>query len=272
MLVQNIQTDLHISFKKYNDSIVTMKISLKDFNFTEKILKENLEVKNLVYCISLFELDNMESVIRSQYVPKYVRQENIKKENIEFSFEDLDVDLKGFERNYLYALKVEITGGDSDINRNIDSNINRKIIKSSNLLLFSPKYGLITDEKVKKLYKEKYGKKIICQSEQDAIKNVKNEIQLDQLEDFLSLEDIKSLTLENRYYKGIDKFINNNSKFSRKMTDSRKKKVIYGANARIFFDEKMMKNNISPKNNPFMKNEWFMGGIYSYDSNYKKYI
>ena len=63
-----------------------------------------------------------------------------------------------------------------------------------------------------------------------------------------------------------------NSKFSKKMTDERKKKVLFGTNTQIFFEEKIMKNNINPNKNPFLKNEWFMGGIYSYDKNYKKYI
>jgi hypothetical protein len=102
-----------------------------------------------------------------------------------------------------------------------------------------------------------------------------HQIGFQELDDMLTLKEIKSMTLENRNFKGIDKFINSNTKFNKKMTDERKKKVLYGTEAKIFFEEKMLKNNKKlnyPDENPFMKNEWFMGPIYSYDKNYKKLI
>ena len=38
----------------------------------------------------------------------------------------------------------------------------------------------------------------------------------------------------------------------------------------MHFEDKIEYEN--EEENPFMKNEWFMGPIYSYDYNYEKYI
>jgi hypothetical protein len=59
------------------------------------------------------------------------------------------------------------------------------------------------------------------------------------------------------------------------MTEDRQKRVIYSTNAILQFEEKFnfkvrAGENIVPEN-PFLKNEWFMGPLYSYDLNYKQY-
>lgn len=266
-----LRSDILLTLKNFKNNLVTIQISITDFNFTNKIISENVNIKNLKFCLTLKNMGNIESCIKTKYIPTHVKSENIKIEFIDFSFDDLDVDLKGIENDRLYGLKVEVIETESN---GLDHNIilNKRTLKTSNLLLFNLKYGLINQDRVSELHKKKYGKKIICQSEKEAIKNINKEIELDELGDMLSINDIKSLTLENRYYDRLDKFINSNSKFSRKMTDDRKKKILFGANTRVFFEEKILLNNIKLKDNPFLKNEWFMGGIYSYDNNYKKFI
>ena len=54
------------------------------------------------------------------------------------------------------------------------------------------------------------------------------------------------------------------------MTEKRKKKVLFSTHSDMYFSHKMDTNE--EKENPFMKNSWFMGPIYSYDYNYDKYI
>ncbi len=83
-------------------------------------------------------------------------------------------------------------------------------------------------------------------------------------------DDIKKFTYEGRTYEDIEQFINSKNKASKLLTDERKKKIIFSTQSRIHFEDKIEYEN--EQKNPFMKNEWFMGPIYSYDYNYEKYI
>lgn len=259
---------LEIKLKTYKTDNITLSIINKDVNFTEKIIAENIQIQNLVYKLQLNNLDKIESVIKSKYISKYVKSKNTRFEYIQFSFEDKEVNISNINKDYLYSISIELQ-------EKIPSSHNEISHKSSNILHFNTKYGLITQDRINELNKSRFSKKIICASEKDAIREVGNQICLQELDEVLTIKEIKSLALENRNFRGIEKFVNSNSKFNTKMTDERKKKVLFGTEARIFFEEKMLKNNKKlnyPEENPFMKNEWFMGPLYSYDKNYKKFI
>jgi hypothetical protein len=263
-----LSNKLEIKLKTYKTDNITLCITNRDIYFTEKIIAQNIQIQNLIFKLQINNLDKIESVIKSKFIPKYVKSFNTRIEYFEFSFDDKEVIISNLNKDYLYNISIELV-------EKIPASQNEIPHKSSNIVHLNTKYGIITQERIIELNKSKFAKKIICASEKDAIREVENQIGFQELDDMLTLKEIKSMTLENRNFKGIDKFINSNTKFNKKMTDERKKKVLYGTEAKIFFEEKMLKNNKKlnyPDENPFMKNEWFMGPIYSYDKNYKKLI
>ena len=113
-------------------------------------------------------------------------------------------------------------------------------------------------------------KKIFSKSEKDNIKYVEANTKLNELNDILDTDDIKKFTHENRTYENIEQFINSKNKASKLLTEQRKKKIVFSTQSRMHFEDKIEYEN--EEENPFMKNEWFMGPIYSYDYNYEKYI
>jgi hypothetical protein len=264
---------LEIKLKSYDKDSFTITIDNNDTSFTEKIIEQNIIISNLYYKITLRLLDKLDSIIKSKYLPKYVKSNDEKFIYINYSFNEVEYKFMETKKENVYKVSVDLVEkynlkiNDSDEKNKIENHH-----KSSNLLIFNNAHGIISEEKILDLNKLRYKKKIICDSEKDAIKGVQLEIQYNELEGILPLEDIKSLTIENRLFTGMDKFINSNNKFSRIMTSDRKKKVLFGTKSKVLFDEKMIKNSIYGDKNPFMKNEWFMGPIYSYDKNYKKYI
>ena len=95
-------------------------------------------------------------------------------------------------------------------------------------------------------------------------------MRLRELDNLLDKKDIKSFTYEGRTYQDMNEFVNSKYKSSKLMTEKRKKKILFSTHSDIFFNQKMELNE--EKENPFLKNSWFMGPIYSYDFNYNKYI
>ena len=112
-------------------------------------------------------------------------------------------------------------------------------------------------------------KKVFSKSEKDNIKYVEANTKLNELNSILDIDDIKKFTHENRTYENIDQFINSKNKASKLLTEQRKKKIVFSTQSRMHFEDKIEYEN--EEENPFMKNEWFMGPIYSYDYNYEKY-
>jgi hypothetical protein len=262
--------NLEIKLKTYRTENITILLSNRDIHFTEKIINQNIQIQNLIFKITINNLDKIDSVIKSKYIPKYVKSDNSRIEYLNFSFDDKEVIITNLNKDNLYQILIELI-------EKIPISLTQAEIphKSSNTLILNTQFGIITPERIIELNKSRFAKKIICASEKDAIREVENQIGLQELDEILTLKEIKSMTLENRNFKGIDRFINSNTKFSKKMTEQRKKKVLYSTEAKLFFEEKMMKNNVHLANtdkNPFMKNEWYMGPIYSYDKNYKKFI
>ena len=120
------------------------------------------------------------------------------------------------------------------------------------------------------MHKETYRtKKIFSKSEKDNIKYVDANTNLNGLNSILDKKDIKKFTYEGRTYENIEQFIDSKNKASKLLTEQRKKKIIFSTQSKIHFEDKIEEKNGEP--NPFMKNEWFMGPIYSYDYNYNKY-
>ena len=169
-----------------------------------------------------------------------------------------------FDPLNLYKLKVSLV---SKIpNSQFENQIN-----TSNEILFNPKVGEVTEKYVDTMNRQMFSKKkIFSKSEKDNIKYVKAATALSGLDNILDEKDIKKFTHEGRTYENIEQFINSKYKASKLLTDQRKKKIIFSTQSRIHFEDKIEYEN--EMKNPFMKNEWFMGPIYSYDHNYEKYI
>lgn len=89
------------------------------------------------------------------------------------------------------------------------------------------------------------------------------------LNNILNEDDIKKFTYEGRTYENIEQFIDSRAKASKLLTEQRKKKILFSTQSKIHFEDKI--EGVNEEKNPFMKNEWFMGPIYSYDYNYNKY-
>ena len=144
----------------------------------------------------------------------------------------------------------------------------QKIIRNN----FIPKYFLNeTLKDIEKRNSEIFSKKkIFSKSEKDNIKYIEANTKLNELNDILDMDDIKKFTHENRTYENIEQFINSKNKASKLLTEQRKKKIVFSTQSRMHFEDKIEYEN--DEENPFMKNEWFMGPIYSYDYNYEKYI
>lgn len=252
-----------ISIKKSNSFSTELNIKNSDTNLTEKIIEKNITIHNLKYKINLTKIGKLYEIIKTNFIPIYVTSNQTISSLIPFQFDDLTITLDDLDQSFLYKVKVEL----------IEQFYGNEIIHDySQHLFFNTTKGLITKEKIEEMNKKLHVKKIYCQSEKDVIKNVRNEIEYQNLNEFVTNKDIKSFTLQNRNFDGINNFVNKNEKFSKLNTEDRKKKVIYGMNTKMFFEEKIKKNNIKDEKNPFLKNKWFMGPIYSYDNNYKKLI
>ena len=256
----------------------SFKLSIKNLdNFlSEKIIRQNMDFKDLFYKTSIYILDNLQKVIRSNFIPIYPVNQNIMqrdmflmnkfvpgKQIIITELTDNEERIP-FDPLNLYKLKVSLV-------YKIPNSQFENQINTSNEILFNPKVGEVTRKYVDTMNREMFSKKkIFSKSEKDNIKYVKAATALSGLDNILDEKDIKKFTHEGRTYENIEQFINSKYKASKLLTDQRKKKIIFSTQSRIHFEDKIEYEN--EMKNPFMKNEWFMGPIYSYDYNYEKYI
>jgi len=256
----------------------SFKLSIKNLdNFlSEKIIRQNIDFKDLFYKTSIYILDNFQKVIRSNFIPIYPMNQNIQQRDLflmnqfvpgkQIIITELTDNEERilFDPANLYKLKVSLV---SKIpNSQFENQIN-----TSNEILFNPKVGEVTQKYVDTMNRQMFSKKkIFSKSEKDNIKYVKAATTLSGLDNILDEKDIKKFTHEGRTYENIEQFINSKYKASKLLTDQRKKKIIFSTQSRIHFEDKIEYEN--EMKNPFMKNEWFMGPIYSYDHNYEKYI
>ena len=254
------------------------KLSIKNLdNFlSEKIIRQNIDFKDLFYKTSIYILDNLQKVIRSNFIPIYPVNQNIMqrdmflmnkfvpgKQTIITELTDNEERIP-FDPLNLYKLKVSLV-------YKIPNSQFENQINTSNEILFNPKVGEVTQKYVDTMNRQMFSKKkIFSKSEKDNIKYVKAATALSGLDNILDEKDIKKFTHEGRTYENIEQFVNSKYKASKLLTDQRKKKIIFSTQSRIHFEDKIEYEN--EMKNPFMKNEWFMGPIYSYDHNYEKYI
>jgi hypothetical protein len=247
-----------------------LSITNLDNFLTEKILSKNISLKNLYYKTIIYDFGDMQKIIRANLIPKYFVSEFFLEEKYIPGKQELITDFSNnnkkinFNYSNLYKIKTYLI---SKIpNLTYDEEIN-----TSNQILFNPKVGVITEKYIERMNSEIFcKKKVFSKSEKDNIKYIEANTKLNELNNILDIDDIKKFTHENRTYENIDQFINSKNKASKLLTEQRKKKIVFSTQSRMHFEDKIEYEN--EEENPFMKNEWFMGPIYSYDYNYEKYI
>ena len=263
--------------EKYEFPSFKLSITNLDNFLSEKIIYRNISFNNLIYKTYIYNLGNLNKIIRSNFIPQYPSYQNSSlgqqefltnnyipgKQTIITELNNNEEKIK-FDPSILYKLKVSLVS-------KIPNLIYENEINYSNEILFNPKVGLITEKYIDRMNRQIFSKKkIFSNSEKDNIKYVTAATRLSGLDSFLEKDDIKKFTYEGRTYEDIEQFINSKNKASKLLTDKRKKKIIFSTQSRIHFEDKIEYEN--GQKNPFMKNEWFMGPIYSYDYNYEKYI
>ena len=256
--------------EKYLFPSYKLSITNLDNFLTEKIISKKISLKNLLYKTIIYDLGDFQKIIKSNFLPKFFLSESFLEEKYipgkeeiitEFTKNDKKIN---FNSSNLYKIKTYLI---SKIpNLAFDEEINK-----SNEILFNPKTGVITQKYIERMNNQIFSKKkIFSKSEKDNIKYVEANTKLNELNDILDTDDIKKFTHENRTYENIEQFINSKNKASKLLTEQRKKKIVFSTQSRMHFEDKIEYEN--EQENPFMKNEWFMGPIYSYDYNYENYI
>ena len=256
--------------EKYLLPSYKLSITNLDNFLTEKIISKNISLKNLYYKTVIYDYGDLQKIIRANLIPKYFISEYFLEEKyipgkLELITEFTDNEKKiNFNYSNLYKIKTYLISKIPNIT--YDEEIN-----TSNQILFNPKKGVITEKYIERMNSEIFcKKKVFSKSEKDNIKYIEANTKLNELNNILDIDDIKKFTHENRTYENIDQFINSKNKASKLLTDQRKKKIVFSTQSRMHFEDKIEYEN--EEENPFMKNEWFMGPIYSYDYNYEKYI
>ena len=256
--------------EKYLLPSYKLSITNLDNFLTEKIISKNISLKNLYYKSVIYDYGDMQKIIRANLIPKYFISEYFLEEKyipgkLELITEFTNNEKKiNFNYSNLYKIKTYLISKIPNIT--YDEEIN-----TSNQILFNPKKGVITEKYIERMNSEIFcKKKVFSKSEKDNIKYIEANTKLNELNNILDIDDIKKFTHENRTYENIDQFINSKNKASKLLTDQRKKKIVFSTQSRMHFEDKIEYEN--EEENPFMKNEWFMGPIYSYDYNYEKYI
>lgn len=256
--------------EKYLLPSYKLSITNLDNFLTEKIISKNISLKNLYYKTVIYDYGDLQKIIRANLIPKYFISEYFLEEKyipgkLELITEFTNNEKKiNFNYSNLYKIKTYLISKIPNIT--YDEEIN-----TSNQILFNPKKGVITEKYIERINSEIFcKKKVFSKSEKDNIKYIEANTKLNELNNILDIDDIKKFTHENRTYENIDQFINSKNKASKLLTDQRKKKIVFSTQSRMHFEDKIEYEN--EEENPFMKNEWFMGPIYSYDYNYEKYI
>ena len=249
---------------KLQKTNLKLKIVNKSTSLTEIIIQKNIQFKDLQFKIVLTQFEEISTVIKSNYLQTLYPNQKTKDSYISYTSRDFTIELNDLLFNYIYKVNVSL------VEKIPNTTIENEMLHS-NTLVFNPLFGIVTQKLIEKLYKDKYKpKKYLSKSEKDNAKSVANEMKLRELDNLLNEKDIKTFTYEGRTYDNIKQFVNSKYKASKLMTEKRKKKVLFSTHSDMYFSHKMDTNE--EKENPFMKNSWFMGPIYSYDYNYDKYI
>ena len=70
-----ISLELKLIYYNQASETIAVKLINKDTNFTEKIIKDKIVIKNLKYKINIELVDLIETVIKSKYISKYFNAE-----------------------------------------------------------------------------------------------------------------------------------------------------------------------------------------------------
>ena len=263
IVISNISKKLSGLEAKNGKSNIKLSIKNKETSLTEMIIQKNIQFKNLKFKIILTQLEEISNVIKNNYLQEIYPKQQVRETYLSYTSKDFTVDLPNLFNDYIYKVQVNLT-------EKINSTNIENILLTSNSLIINPVFGIITQKKINQLYKDKFHpKKYLSKSEKDNLKAITNEMRLRELDNLLDKKDIKSFTYEGRTYQDMNEFVNSKYKSSKLMTEKRKKKILFSTHSDIFFNQKMELNE--EKENPFLKNSWFMGPIYSYDFNYNKY-
>ncbi|MCQ2815715.1 MAG: hypothetical protein MJ252_00465 [archaeon] len=263
-----LEIELTPNKKKYkfrtNEKIpIILKVKNNDTSLTEKIIKYNIDFKNLKYKLVITQMDILDNVVRCKLLNKYYSNTIDYINYYDYSPKDLNIVLDTFDSMYLYKIQVFL------IEKILGSKIENQMLYSLPVFM-NPFYGVVTQRKIENLYNERYKpKQFLSKSEKDNMKVVNNEINLKGLHSIIDHKDVKEFTYEGRNYDNMKQFVESKNKASKLMTEKRKKKLLFSTETELFFINKCeIENNTK---NPFLKNEWFMGPVYSYDYNYFKY-
>ena len=250
---------IEISIYDKSLSTIKLKITNKDNFLSEKLLSQNISIKDVKYKVIVKDLGSVDSIIKYNFIPSY--SSNSKQLFFDYKRELL-IDLTNLDYNNSYQINAclvgkkdnveTILGSSNDLNANTKIDLNQFINSTKSKLKRKPN--------------------ILADSERDVLNLTKaNPV----LTNFIEQKKIKSYILNARNFDNLSTFIDNKNKASKLFTQERKDKILISNEINEFFDDKYNLNlqlkNLKSKENPFMKNEWFMGPIYSYNENYKKY-
>ncbi len=250
---------ISISINKRLTNKIKLNISNKDNFFTEKLLSKNINVCNIFYAVIIKDLGKVENIIKYKFVPNYSKV--VKTVNLDYK-KDIIIDIDQLDPSTCYSVKVNI----------LEKNRAQSVVSESNDLIVNTKMDL-SDFFSGNNTISKYKPDVLANSEKDVLKISKAN---PDLTTFVDPKKIKSYILQARDFDNLSSFIDNGNRASKLFTNERKEKILLANEISEFFEEKYLLNvdykNVDAKKNPFMKNEWFMGPIYSYNDNYQKYI
>jgi uncharacterized protein YfkK (UPF0435 family) len=276
----SISSNLKIVIDEHTDKGLCNKLQLillnKDTKFSSRIINEDINIKDLFYQINIYLLGDINEIIKSTYIPEIKKDHyHHKKRKINFDFsEALSINIEDLSPKILYNIDISLNEQKQHNYQFFNVEPTERILETSNSVYFNPKYGEFDKEKIFDIHKMIFSRKIFSKSEKETIDVISDYSKMNGLDGILSKKDVKKLTFENRGYGNIENFKNSNYKFSKLMDEKRQKKVIYSTNTILHFEEKFLNKVTSGEEiseNPFLKNEWFMGPLYSYNYNYQGY-
>ena len=236
--------------KKYERKIL-VKIVNEDNFFTEKIITFGMNLREMIYLIKVKEYGKIDEIKNLRCLPKYEKMSwdlSIPyKSEVEFEIEQLNPDS-------CYVIEAII--------KNISAKYEYK--SNSKPIVVNTKIDI---EKILNQVKLPYKPKLLSQSEKDSLNFIS-----ENPDNLIEKKKLKNYVMNARSFSNIKNFVNSNHKSSKLMTEDRKQRILFSNKITEYFDEKHSLYFNKNKMDPFLKNEWFMGPVYSYDHNYQDYI
>ena len=252
------KNNLYVIIQKKTLNSIKLKIENKDLFFSEKLIRDSVNFNDLIYKLTLKDYGPIREIIKKKEIPKEVQLNKIKIIQIDYKME-LEFTISDLDSFNCYEILIEAV--DKTSNHSNNSN-KQKVYATSNEIIANTKYEMTEFFDSARNFVYKINKSILCKSEKELVDKVINR---NEIPHGLSEKEVKKFVFESRNHTNTKDFINSKYKFSKRMTEERKNKIVFSTNTEIIFNEKFKDKD----KNPFMKNEWFMGGIYAYDYNYE---